>query len=68
MKDLLGILFSAVGFGFISFILFMALLALLGNMVFMIYFLFAMPGVIVGTGLGVVQALKGGQGEEGTEE
>lgn len=67
MRDLLGILFSVVGFGFLSFALFMGLSFLLGNTVFLVCLL-AMPGVIVGTGLGVVQALKGGQGEEGTEE
>ena len=64
MKDLLGILFSAVGFGLISLVLFLMLSALLGEMVFALCLL-ALPGVIVGTGLGVVQALKQDREEPG---
>ena len=62
MKDLLGI--RAVGFGFLSFALFMGLSLLLGEMVFALCLL-ALPGVIVGTGLGVVQALKQDREEPG---
>lgn len=64
MKDLLGILFSAVGFGLISLVLFLMLSALLGEMVFALCLL-ALPGVIVGTGLGVVQALRQDREEPG---
>ena len=64
MKDLLGTLFSAVGFGFLSFALFMGLSLLLGEMVFALCLL-ALPGVIVGTGLGVVQALRQDREEPG---
>ncbi|WP_295631988.1 hypothetical protein [uncultured Intestinimonas sp.] len=54
----------AVGFGFLSFALFMGLSLLLGEMVFALCLL-ALPGVIVGTGLGVVQALKQDREEPG---
>ena len=64
MKDLLGILFGAVGFGFLSFALFMGLSLLLGDMVFAVCLL-ALPGVIAGTGLSVVQALKQDREEPG---
>ena len=64
MKDLLGTLFSAAGFGFLSFALFMGLSLLLGDMVFAVCLL-ALPGIIVGTGLGVVQALKQDREEPG---
>ena len=67
MRDLLGILFAAVGFGFLSFALFMGLSLLLGDMVFAVCLL-ALPGIIVGTGLGVVQALKSGGAAEDEEE
>ena len=60
------ILFYGIGFGLISLFLFWCLAALSLDLV-MLVLQFAMPGVIIGTGYGVVRALSEGHGRgEGT--